>query len=635
MTVASTDPMLTHILCLPDLFRLSQRRYSNGYYDLVREPIRQGTGLDIGHAPETRHPHRLAAGFDATRFRALAGVQLEGANHQAQLADVYHQLNSVAEEYLFEHIPPGSLLFTMEIPPWLAQGCIRRGIDFLDFAISPLRFGRDLYAAVRTSSATLFERIYSQAVSPEEIQLEASTLAANVRMHQATLQEMHQFSFQNMNGGLLFLGQAPSDASLIAPDGRTLTCADFADRLQALSQGKKLFYKGHPYAPEFSEREIQSLTRITGKPVEICLQNAYQVLGSDDDLELTGISSGLLQEAARFGKTAHTLFQPFVPLTESGQPDPRAYQQIHFGQLLAPAFWHSVLTPEQSAPRIATLPVLSPNHMRETFGLWWDYSKVMTWERPIPHETVMRGGVSALRQRIEALESNRTSQFAENRSPDHDFSLHSGERQVATRYEDIRADHRYRYEWVDARLPVGGSGIDAFCGNGYGTWQLSQNRHVWGIDGSVDAIRLAEQHYRTPKAFFSQAFYPFDLPGEQFDFAVSLESIEHVEAGEAFFATLVQSLKPGGLLFFSTPCEERLPHAQLSEAFHFHYKHYTFEQTRNLALAHGLEIIDWAGQDVYALPSNGKLALQIDPAAMQLKAKTLGQFLIFFCRKGI
>lgn len=60
----------------------------------------------------------------------------------------------------------------------------------------------------------------------------------------------------------------------------------------------------------------------------------------------------------------------------------------------------------------------------------------------------------------------------------HDFGLHSGERQVATRYEDIRADHRYRYEWVDARLPEGGRGIDAFCGNGYGTWRLSRKRNV-------------------------------------------------------------------------------------------------------------------------------------------------------------
>lgn len=215
----------------------------------------------------------------------------------------------------------------------------------------------------------------------------------------------------------------------------------------------------------------------------------------------------------------------------------------------------------------------------------------------------------------------------------HDFGLHSGERQVATRYEDIRADHRYRYEWVDARLPEGGRGIDAFCGNGYGTWHLSRKRNVWGIDGSVQAIRLAEQHYRRSGSFFSHALYPFELPAEHFDFVVSLESVEHVEDGAAFFATLVHSLKPGGLLFFSIPCEERLPHARLSGSFHFHHRHYTFEEATTPALAQGLEIIGWAGQDVYAFSPDGKLALLTDPAAMRLKEETMGQFLLFCCRR--
>lgn len=217
--------------------------------------------------------------------------------------------------------------------------------------------------------------------------------------------------------------------------------------------------------------------------------------------------------------------------------------------------------------------------------------------------------------------------------PDHDFGLYSGERQVAIRYQDIRADHRYRYEWVDSKLPDCGFGVDIFCGNGYGAWQLSQKRNVWGIDGSADAILLADQHYRTPRNFFSQAFYPFDLPKEAFDFAISLESIEHVEDGSGFFALLVESLKPGGLLFFSTPCDEKLPHAQFADVFHFHYKHYSFEETKQLAQSYGLELITWAGQDVYSFLPNGKPVPLGEETAMQLREKEIGQFLIMCCRK--
>lgn len=98
-------------------------------------------------------------------------------------------------------------------------------------------------------------------------------------------------------------------------------------------------------------------------------------------------------------------------------------------------------------------------------------------------------------------------------------------------------------------------GVDVFCGYGYGygTHLLSTSRHVLGIDGSTDAIRLAEQHYRTPNALFSQARSPFSLPSQAFDFAVSLESVEHVEQGEAFIAILAASLKPGGTVNVIVP----------------------------------------------------------------------------------
>lgn len=213
----------------------------------------------------------------------------------------------------------------------------------------------------------------------------------------------------------------------------------------------------------------------------------------------------------------------------------------------------------------------------------------------------------------------------------HDLSLHSGERQVATEYGSIRADHRFRYEWADDRIPKSGFGLDAFCGNGYGTWLLAATRLVIGIDGSDEAIRLADGHFRTPRTLFSANYYPFELPEAAFDFVVSLESVEHVEDGGGFFERLVTSLKPGGLLVFSTPCEDRLPHAMTGN--HFHFKHYTFEETLALASCNGMELLDWAGQDVYTLKPDGRQGGYLSPDEMRLEPRRIGQFLVVLCRR--
>lgn len=213
----------------------------------------------------------------------------------------------------------------------------------------------------------------------------------------------------------------------------------------------------------------------------------------------------------------------------------------------------------------------------------------------------------------------------------HDLSLNSGERQVATRYEHIRADHRNRYEWADARLPRGGFGADVFCGNGYGTWLLSAQRIVLGIDGSTDAIRLAETHFRTPRTHFSVGYYPFELPRETFDFVVSLESVEHVEDGAGLFKCLADSLKPGGTLIFSTPCEEHLPHRMTGN--HFHFKHYGLDESLALASSNGLQLVEWAGQDTYSFQTDGRQGPLLPDDQMQLRAGRPAQFLILMSTK--
>ena len=400
---------LIGITCIPDLLR-GVRSGPEAFMDLVREPIRQGSGLEIGHPPGGKRPHGLRAGFDLTEFRARAGMTADtfadNIARQMQWSTTYHRLPDSAINYLFDHLPVHHLLLSFEIPHWLARACTERGVEFLDLRLSPLRFGRDLYMALRCTSEILFDQIAAHSVCEEELRLEAALLGANVRMHRERLENERGFTFESLDGALLFVGQAPYDASLLAPDGRSLRCTDFADELRELCRGRRLLHKGHPFAPEFAQEECEALQYISGQASQPSQQNAYQILSCEDDVVLAGISSGMLQEAGRFDKTAHLLYQPFVPLAHPDEAaTPNAYQQIHFQKLLSPAFWHQVLAPERPAPHLARLPPVAHNHARETFDHWWDYSKVMTWERAFPHEAFMRGGGAALRQRIEALES--------------------------------------------------------------------------------------------------------------------------------------------------------------------------------------------------------------------------------------
>lgn len=211
-----------------------------------------------------------------------------------------------------------------------------------------------------------------------------------------------------------------------------------------------------------------------------------------------------------------------------------------------------------------------------------------------------------------------------------DFGLYSGERQTAKQYEDIRVDHRNRYEWADTYLPEKGCGMDIFCGNGYGTWKLAGNRCVIGFDASEEAIIFAQKNFQRGGAVFQHSLYPFDVPVSCFDFVVSLESIEHIEDGLSFFNALAASLKSGGRLIFSVPNEDLLPLKIAGN--HFHHKHYSIREVENMMKEADLKLIDWAGQNTYQINDN-RIVGELPAKECVLEARTPAQFLIFCSEK--
>jgi SAM-dependent methyltransferase len=82
---------------------------------------------------------------------------------------------------------------------------------------------------------------------------------------------------------------------------------------------------------------------------------------------------------------------------------------------------------------------------------------------------------------------------------------------------------------------------------------LAASRHVvTGVDRDGEVVRQAAETY--PAASFVDADV-LELPfgDESFDAAVCFEVIEHVEDPRRLVAELARVLRPGGLLFISTP----------------------------------------------------------------------------------
>lgn len=218
-----------------------------------------------------------------------------------------------------------------------------------------------------------------------------------------------------------------------------------------------------------------------------------------------------------------------------------------------------------------------------------------------------------------------------------DFSLNSGERQVSPNIEGIRYDHLVRYEMcikILKKTIVHLNISDIFCGNGYGTYLLAKEFKksiVTGIDGSQQAIDVANKNYSLPNNFFIYKLFPFQLPNGCYDAVVSLESIEHIENDFNFAKQLTGSIKRNGLLLLSAPNQQI--HDLNQNPHKFHYRHYLKEQVIRL-IGHEFDLISFYGQDVYLFDENKINTFKpLSDGQMQLKENIEGQVNVFVFKK--
>ena len=220
-----------------------------------------------------------------------------------------------------------------------------------------------------------------------------------------------------------------------------------------------------------------------------------------------------------------------------------------------------------------------------------------------------------------------------------DFSLNSGERQTAQTLAGIRKDHLLRYELAANFLEKEFNqnktyGADIFCGNGYGSYVVAsklKNTKILSIDASKEAIELANNYYKIENRIkFINKFFPFELEKDKYDYAISFESIEHIQDDIQFIETIISAIKNNGYWFLSTPNEEKMSLKKNNNKFHF--RHYTNKMVNGIFKKYNLKMIEQYGENTYSIDKNGLITGTLSEDKMKLIKDYKGQFMVYILR---
>ena len=165
----------------------------------------------------------------------------------------------------------------------------------------------------------------------------------------------------------------------------------------------------------------------------------------------------------------------------------------------------------------------------------------------------------------------------------------TGERQVGVDLNEIRDDHKKRYQWASSFLDPSWTVIDAGCGIGYGSNILSSNcNEVLAYDISTDAINYAKRFWSNDKVIFEIADVQFLEEKRLIDAIVAFEVVEHLVAPEIFLANIQNILNLNAKLYISVPNERQIPHTPHLNPFHI--QHFTLEEITELLNKYGFEV---------------------------------------------
>ena len=135
-------------------------------------------------------------------------------------------------------------------------------------------------------------------------------------------------------------------------------------------------------------------------------------------------------------------------------------------------------------------------------------------------------------------------------------------------------EHYNRYEFAKKYFKPDFTVLDAACGTGYGSDFISDSaKKIIGIEISDHALEWAKNNHQKINIEFKKGDLneKLDVSSESVDAIVSFETLEHVENQENMLSEFKRVLKPGGLLFISSPDREILSEkAGDNNKFHIH-----------------------------------------------------------------
>jgi SAM-dependent methyltransferase len=132
-------------------------------------------------------------------------------------------------------------------------------------------------------------------------------------------------------------------------------------------------------------------------------------------------------------------------------------------------------------------------------------------------------------------------------------------------------------------LPDGARILDAGCGSGRNMVELARHGTVTGVELSETSVTLARERHAGEVIAGSVLEMPF--PEDSFDFAVSLDVIEHLEDDLTALKELRRTIAPGGSLLVTVPAYQWLWSGH--DEINHHHRRYTRRSLQRVAEAAG------------------------------------------------